>query len=149
MATTASSVALKIVLGNTFTMYFKAHSYHWNVVGKNFSDYHAFFATIYDELWLAVDGIAEQIRACDDMAPKSLEELYSYKTISEDIVIPNNQGKFEQLLAANDQVIESLNKLFEVATAENKQGLADFAASRLDIHSKHGWMLRSIAQSGE
>lgn len=149
MAMSPCSATLKIVLGNTFTMYFKAHSYHWNVEGKNFSDYHAFFATIYDELWLAVDAIAEQIRACDDYAPKSLEELYAYKTISEDIAIPNNQGKFEQLLAANDQVIESLNKLFEVATAENKQGLADFAAGRLDIHAKHGWMIRSLSKSGE
>lgn len=149
MAVTPSSAALKVVLGNTFTMYFKAHSYHWNVVGKNFNDYHAFFATIYDELWLATDAIAEQIRACDDMAPRSLEELYSYKTISEDTEIPSNDVKFIRLLDANNQVIESLNKLFEVATAENKQGLADFAAGRLDVHAKHGWMIRSISQSGE
>ena len=149
MAMTPSSAALKVVLGNTFMMYFKAHSYHWNVEGKNFNDYHAFFGTVYTELWEAVDGIAEQIRACDDYAPVSIEEIYSYKTIEEDSGLIVNQQKFANLLFANNEVIESLNKLFEVASAENKQGLADFAAGRLDIHAKHGWMIRSLAKSGE
>ena len=149
MAMTPSSAALKVVLGNTFTMYFKAHSYHWNVEGKNFNDYHEFFGDLYTELWEAVDLIAEQIRACDDYAPVSLEELYSYKTIGEDSGLVVNQQKFVNLLSTNDQVIESLNKLFEVSSAENKQGLADFAASRLDIHAKHGWMIRSLSKNGE
>ena len=144
-----SAAALKVVLGNTFMMYFKAHSYHWNVEGKNFNDYHAFFATIYDELWLATDAIAEQIRACDEYAPTSLEELYGYKTIQEDAGLQENQQKFVNLLSANAQVIESLNKLFQIATAENNQGLADFAAGRLDIHAKHGWMIRSLSKSGD
>lgn len=149
MAMTPSSAALKVVLGNTFMMYFKAHSYHWNVEGKNFNDLHAFFSTIYEELWEAVDAIAEQIRTCDDYAPVSIEEMYSYKTIQEDTGLVVNQQKFVNLLSANNQVIESLNKLFEVASAENKQGLADFAASRLDVHAKHGWMIRSLSKSGE
>lgn len=149
MATTPCSAALKVVLGNTFMMYFKAHSYHWNVEGKNFSEYHEFFGDIYDELWAATDAIAEQIRACDDYAPVSIEELYTFKTIQEDNGIIVNQQKFANLLAANDQVVQSLNKLFQVATAENNQGLADFAAGRLDIHAKHAWMIRSISKSGE
>lgn len=149
MALTPSSAALKIVLGNTFVMYFKSQSYHWNVEGKNFNDYHGFFGSIYEELWGAVDVIAEQIRACDDYAPVSIEEIHGYKTIQEDSGIVVNQQKFANLLSANDQVIQSLNKLFEVATAENKQGLADFAAGRLDVHAKHGWMIRAISKSGE
>ena len=142
--------SVKVVLGNTFTMYFKAHSYHWNVEGKNFSQYHSFFGDLYDELHDAVDVIAEEIRACDEYAPISLEELYSFKTISEDNARPAYaQQMFGNLLSANDQVIDSLNKLFAVATAANYQGLADFAAGRIDTHKKHGWMLRSFMKSGD
>ena len=149
MATTPCSAALKVVLGNTFMMYFKAHSYHWNVEGKNFNDYHTFFKTIYDELWIAVDMIAEHIRTCDDYAPVSIEELYTYKTIQEDTGLVVNQQKFANLLAANDQVVQSLNKLFEIANAEKNQGLMNFVADRLDIHAKHAWMIRSLSKSGE
>jgi len=140
----------KVVLGNTFTMYFKAHSYHWNVEGKNFSQYHDFFGDLYTELHTAIDPIAEEIRACDAYAPISLEQIYTYKTISEDSEKPSYPAQmFGNLLAANNQVIDSLNKLFAIANAMNKQGLADFVAGRLDVHNKHGWMLRSFMKSGD
>lgn len=150
MALTPSTAAAKVVLANTFVMYFKSHSYHWNVEGKNFVQYHGFLGDLYTELHGAIDTIAEEIRACDEYAPISLEELYSAKTIMEDQTRPAYAAQmFGNLLAANDQVIDSLNKLFAAATAENYQGLADFAAGRIDIHKKHGWMLRSLMKSGE
>lgn len=150
MALTPSTATAKVALANTFVMYFKAHSYHWNVEGKNFVQYHDFLGELYTELHAAIDTIAEEIRACDEYAPMSLDELYSYKTILEDQARPAYPSQmFGNLLSANDQVIEALNKLFQAASAENKQGLADFAAGRLDIHAKHGWMIRSIMKSGD
>jgi len=136
--------ALKVVLGNTFVMYFKAHAYHWNIEGKNFSEYHGFFGDLYEELHGAIDPIAEQIRAAGDYAPFSMENLYRMKTIEEDADrLQSPDAMFGTLLAANNEVIESLNKLFKAADAADEQGLADFAAGRIDIHKKHGWMLRS------
>lgn len=143
-------IATKIALSNTFIMYFKAQSAHWNTEGPNFSQNHEFFGDLYAELHGAVDAIAEQIRALDAYAPNTLDEIYLFKTIPTDTVIPgNSQQHFSSLLAGNAYVIESLNKLFDLATAEKNQGLADFAAGRLDIHAKHGWMIRSHTKSGE
>lgn len=138
------TAVLQIVLSNTFVMYFKAHSYHWNVEGMNFSQLHEFFNDIYDDVHGAVDTAAEELRALDVYAPISLTNLYEHKTLEEDTSKPAGAKQMLQnLLEANDKVIESLNKLFETATAEKKQGLADFAAGRLDVHNKHGWMIRS------
>jgi starvation-inducible DNA-binding protein len=145
-----TAAAAKVVLANTFVMYFKAHSYHWNVEGRTFAQDHEFLGDLYEELHAAIDPTAEQIRACVEYAPFSMEDLFSAKTITEDTAKPKNaEQMFGNLLSANDQVIESLNKLFEVAETANKQGLADFAAGRLDVHAKHGWMLRSLMKSGE
>ena len=139
-----------VVLANTFVMYFKAHSYHWNVEGKNFGEYHGFFGGLYEELHAAIDGTAEQIRTIDAYAPVSLDELFKYKTIEEDSTKPTYAAEmFMNLVKANDEVKVSLNRLFQSATASDNQGLADFAASRLDAHSKHGWQLRSYLKSGD
>jgi len=136
--------ALRISLGNTFTMYFKAHSYHWNVEGMLFSQYHDFFSDLYEELFDSVDTYAEQLRALDVYAPISIAALYDNKTVEEDIEKPDDiTGMLENLQTANNQVIETLNKLFDLATNANEQGLADFAAGRIDVHKKHGWMLRA------
>ena len=138
------TASLHIALANTFVMYFKAHSYHWNVEGINFAQHHGFFGDLYEELYAVVDTAAEELRAQDEYAPVSIMALLKSATIAEDEEKPATVTEmFEHLSSANAEVVNSLNKLFEVATAANKQGLADFAAARLDVHAKHGWMLRS------
>lgn len=140
---------LRVALANHFVAYFKAQSYHWNVEGINFNEYHEFFATIYGEFYGQVDPLAEYIRILGDYAPVSLMELYNYKTISEDSTKPST---VEQMLTniggANQEVIGNLNKLFDVATEANEQGIADYAAARLDAHKKLAWMIRSCLKTG-
>ena len=141
------SAALKIAMANTFVMYFKAHSYHWNIEGPNFSDYHGYFGGLYEELHDAVDPMAEQIRAIDQYAPVGLADLYDAKTAADDssrVVLTKQM--FLNLIDANDAVIESLNKAFDIATYSKKQGLCNFLADRLDAHAKHGWQLKALAK---
>jgi len=141
------AAALKIALANTFVMYFRAHSYHWNVEGPNFNDYHGYFGGLYDEVYGAVDPIAEHIRAIDKYAPISIADLYDAKTISEDgTLITSTQQMFANLVSSNNEVIASLNKAQELAVYAKQQGLANFLQDRLDVHAKHGWQLRSLAK---
>jgi starvation-inducible DNA-binding protein len=143
--------SLKIVLANKFFMYFKAQSYHWNVEGMFFSQFHDFFGDIYQEVYASIDTAAEELRALDEYAPISVEEIHTFKTIQEDNDKPANvSAMLENLQSANSKVIDSLNKLFELADAQNEQGLADWAAGRLDSHKKHAWMIRSsLKKTGE
>ena len=136
--------ALNICIANTWIMYFKAHTYHWNVEGKDFSQHHTFFGDLYEELFDAVDVAAEQMRGQDDYAPVSTKELIEFSTIVEDEDKPSDvMEMFSNLVDANSKTLDSLNKLMELALSEKKQGLANFAADRIDVHTKHGWMLRS------
>lgn len=136
--------ATKIALANTFIMYFKTHSYHWNIEGIHFSQYHEFFNDIYEDVYGAIDPLAEELRALDSYAPISLMEMYNYKTIEEDMTrVVLISDMLTNLQTTNDAVILSLNKVFDLATAAKEQGIANFVADRLDKHKKHGWMIRS------
>jgi starvation-inducible DNA-binding protein len=138
--TTASA---QVVLANTFLMYFKAHSYHWNVEGKDFPQFHDFFGDIYEDLYGAVDPMAENIRKMHEYAPRNLDEMYRYKTIDCANAATTIPEMLHDLLIANEETIISLNKLFGLLTAANEQGFADFIAARLDAHKKHSWMITS------
>jgi starvation-inducible DNA-binding protein len=140
---TELQAALKIALANTFVMYFKLHSFHWNTEGIEFSQYHEFFGDLYDDVYGAVDPLAENLRKLDAYAPKSISELYEHKTIQEENGIPDSEGMLRSALAANVEVISSLNKVFALAQKDNKQGLCNFIADRIDTHEKHGWQLRA------
>lgn len=137
--------ALKIVLADTFTMYFRTHSYHWNVIGPNFSEYHAFFGTLYEELHGSIDLIAEQIRAVNSFAPSSLDRLKELTRIEEADTIPNADRMFQVLINDNNIVLDSLKQAYDLAEKNDELGLANFLQDRMDIHKKHGWMLRATA----
>ena len=141
------NTALKIVLANTYAMYFKAHGFHWNVEGKDFSQMHDFFSDIYEELFVAIDSVAEQIRALDEYAPYNMTELASITTIKEsNIYGVDVSGMLADLNDANASVIEALNSAHKLADAENNRGLLNLLEERLDVHAKHGWMIRASSK---
>ena len=137
--------ALKKVLADTFKMYFKTHSYHWNVIGPNFPQYHGFFGDLYEELHGAVDPIAEHIRAVDSFAPSSLNRIDELSDIPEADTIPTAEKMIQNLLKDNDIVISSLKVAYGLADKEGELGLANFLQDRMDIHAKHGWMLKATS----
>jgi len=139
--------SMKVVLANTYGMYFKAHGHHWNVEGKDFSQMHDFFAGIYEELFAAIDKIAEEIRALDEYAPYNMTELASMTTIKEsNIYGVDVSGMLADLITANASVIEALNAAHKLADADSNRGLVNLIEERLDVHAKHAWMLRATSK---
>jgi starvation-inducible DNA-binding protein len=137
---------MRILLATNFAFYLKLHFFHWNVTGPNFPQYHEFFGDLYEEVFAANDSIAEQIRAIKGFAPGSFSRYSELSTIKDQIdVVPANQ-MLDMALSDNDKVIDALTQAFRVAEANSEVGLANFLQDRIDIHKKHGWMIRSTAQ---
>jgi starvation-inducible DNA-binding protein len=142
-------IEARTALADTFFMYMKAHSYHWNVEGINFPQLHGFFGDLYEELHGSIDPMAEHIRALNEYAPRNIEEMYEDKTVDCKNSAKSAKEMVSDLLQTNEQVVISLNNLFTELEKKNDQGFMNFVADRLDTHKKHGWMLRSILKDGE
>ena len=140
---------LKVLLASTNSLSIKAQNFHWNVEGDNFPQYHEFFGNFYEEVYGSVDKIAEYIRTLDSYAPGSLSRYAELTIIEDQTKIPRPNLMFAELLSDNEKMIDLLNACFSSAEEENKQGIANFIAERLDAHEKHGWMLRSILKNRE
>jgi len=140
---------LKVLLASTNSLSIKAQNFHWNVEGPNFPQYHEFFANFYEEVYGSVDKVAEYIRTLDSYAPGSLSRYAELTIIEDQTKIPRPNLMFAELLSDNGKMIDLLNGCFVSAEEENKQGIANFIAERLDAHEKHGWMLRSILKNRE
>lgn len=135
---------LKVVLADSFTFYLKTHYFHWNVEGSDFSEYHNFFGGIYEEVFGAVDAIAEHIRTLDEYAPGSFKRFQELSTIETVDTIPEARAMVKALAADNDKVIDSIAAAMVEAGKDPKhKGIENFMQDRLDIHQKHAWMLRA------
>lgn len=139
--------AIKVLLANATVMYYKAHQFHWNVEGIEFTQYHEFFGDLYTDVYESVDPIAELLRKLDEYAPVSLDELFKYKTLKEETTrVVLLSDILAKLIAANEEVLSSLNKVFELANKNKQQGICNFIADRIDTHQKHGWFLKASAK---
>lgn len=138
--------SMQKVLADTFAMYYKAHSSHWNVEGSNFPQYHEFFENIYTELFAAVDTIAEQIRQLNAYPPSSLAELMSHSMVSENTSTLTASEYISKLIDANNLVLASLLMAYKEAEAATEIGLSNFIQDRVMAHQKHGWMLKSTSK---
>jgi starvation-inducible DNA-binding protein len=136
--------AMNKVFADTYLMYFKTHSYHWNVEGLNHPQYHHFLEMIYTEVYAVVDTIAEHLRALDAYAPYDLLKVYNLSIVSKDET-PEIDARtmMQNLLDANNVVLLSLHRAYDAADKATSLGVSNFLQDRIIAHEKHGWMLKA------
>ncbi len=134
---------LSALLGSSYLLYVKTHNYHWNVTGPMFTTLHTLFETQYTELAMAIDEIAERIRALGPYAPGSLAEFAKISTVKEEAGHPAAEQMIRNLVEDQKSVANVARRVIEAAEAAGDQASADLATRRTDVHEKNAWMLQS------
>ena len=135
---------LSRLLADTYTLYLKTHNFHWNVTGPMFNTLHLMFETQYNELALAVDEIAERIRALGFAAPGSYAAYAELSSIPEADDVPIAEDMIRQLAEGQETVVRTAREVFLTAEAGNDEATADLLTQRMQLHEKNAWMLRSM-----
>lgn len=138
------AAGLSRLLADSYTLYLKTHNYHWNVVGPMFNTLHLMFETQYTELALAVDLIAERIRALGEPAPASYRQFSELSSIEEDNDQPEATEMIRRLVIGQEAVARTARSIFEIVNEADDQATADLLTQRLQVHEKTAWMLRSM-----
>ena len=138
--------ALSHLLADTYTLYLKTHNFHWNVTGPMFQTLHLMFEQQYNELALAVDLVAERIRALGFPAPGSYRDYARLSRVSEAEGTPRAEEMIRQLVDAHQTVVRTARESFELAEKGNDQPTADLLTQRMQVHEKTAWMLRSLLE---
>jgi starvation-inducible DNA-binding protein len=135
---------LSKLLADTYTLYLKTHNFHWNVTGPMFQTLHLMFEQQYNELALAVDQIAERIRALGFFAPGSYREFSQLSSIKEEEEIPDAREMIRLMVEGQEKVIRTARSVFSVVDRVNDEPTADLLTQRMQVHEKTAWMLRSL-----
>jgi starvation-inducible DNA-binding protein len=133
-------------LADTYTLYLTTHNFHWNVAGPMFQTLHVMFEQQYTELAMAVDQIAERIRALGHPAPGTFAQFQKLSSIAEPAGVPSAEAMVGELVAAQEAVVRTARKVFPVAERASDQVTMDLLTQRMQIHEKTAWMLRSLLQ---
>lgn len=144
--TTRAEIAdgLSHLLADTYTLYLKTHNYHWNVTGPMFNTLHLMFEQQYTELAIAVDDIAERIRALGHRAPGSYEAYAALTQIAGEDDQPDAETMIRRLVDAQQTVTRTARSLLALVGDAQDEPTADLLTQRMQIHEKNAWMLRSL-----
>jgi starvation-inducible DNA-binding protein len=142
----AIAQGLSRLLADTYTLYLKTHNFHWNVTGPMFSTLHLMFETQYTELALAVDLIAERIRALGYPAPGTYQAFASLSSIKDAEGVPKANDMIRELVEGQEAVVRTAREVFQVVDRASDEPSADLLTQRMQVHEKNGWMLRSLLE---
>ncbi|MFO1425495.1 MAG: Dps family protein [Steroidobacteraceae bacterium] len=132
------------LLADTYTLYMKTHSFHWNVEGPMFNTLHDMFMVQYTELWNALDLIAERIRSLGLPAPGTYAEFARLTSIEETPGVPEALDMVRLLVAGHEAVARTARKVLPLADKAGDEVTTDLLTQRLQVHEKTAWMLRSL-----
>ncbi|MCP4809535.1 MAG: DNA starvation/stationary phase protection protein [Proteobacteria bacterium] len=143
--TTRQDIALGVsgILADTYTLYLRAHRFHWNVTGPQFDTLHKVFEAHYNELWIAVDELAERIRTLGHFAPGTYSEFAALTALVEEPGTPAADGMIRSLVRGHETVIRRIRALLPRAQQADDESTAALLSDRLRVHEKTAWMLRS------
>lgn len=137
---------LKAILATAFSLYLKAHNYHWNVTGPNFSEYHEFFADYYTAVHESVDVYAEHIRMLGVYTPGSLKRFSELTMISDEVAVPSPKFMFVRLAADNLLLLNELRSTWEVAESMKEHGVVATLETQIQFHEKMQWQLTAYSE---
>lgn len=135
---------LSRVLADSYTLYLKTHNYHWNVTGPMFQTLHVMFMSQYTELSLAVDDIAERIRALGHPAPGTYQEFARLSSIPDDEAVPHAREMIANLVIGHEAVTRTARQVFKLAANASDEPTCDLLTRRMQVSEKTAWMLRSL-----
>jgi len=136
---------LNQLLADSYALMGITHHAHWNVEGPAFFALHTAFEGQYNELFIAVDELAERVRALDAYAVGGLKELAELSGIKE---FPS-RGKPEKdfvkgLLAGHEKTLKDARVVRDAAEKAGDLETQDLAIARIQAHEKTAWMLKSF-----
>ena len=140
------TIQLKKILADAFVFYFKAQTFHWNVEGPNFPQYHDFFGKVYDTVHGSIDPLAEHLRMLGVYAPNSLSELLTSTNLRESSGRMDTNAMFMELIADNNTILAGLRMGYDMAEEANEFALSNYLQGLIEAHRKLHWMLKSTAR---
>ena len=147
MDRSAITGGLARLLADTYTLYLTTHNFHWNVTGPMFNTLHTMFMAQYNELWTAVDPIAERIRSLGHPAPGSYAQFGALTSIKDAPTTPPKALEMVRILVeGHEAVARTARSIFPLADKAGDEPTADLLTQRLTMHEQTAWMLRSMLE---
>lgn len=134
---------LEKVLADSYALMLKTQNYHWNVVAENFKSLHEMFGTQYEELFTALDEIAERIRSLGSKVEGTFDNFSKLSDLKNPNKNFSSKEMIKDLIHDHEKLVKHLHEGIKISQSEGDECSADLFIQRAKTHEKTIWMLIS------
>jgi len=143
----AIAEALGVVLADTYMLFIKTQGVHWNVTGPAFVSVHELTEGQYENMYAAIDDIAERIRALGEKAPASYTKYGELSSIKDEDDPQAVADMLSMLIADHETAVSNMRAAIEWCEDKNDFVTADMMIERMAWHEETIWMLNALNAS--
>lgn len=134
---------LERVFGTNFVTYYRSHSAHINIKGRNFYQDHKLLQKIYEYLQDNIDTLGEKLRTVGALVPDMLMTVVSSSTVSD----YGHTGTSEDLLGAvlRDilNLMDDYHQLRSAADAVDYTDISNMSDDAIGKLARFKWQLEA------
>lgn len=138
---------LNLLVADSYALMANTHVAHWNVEGPGFFSLHQAFHEQYENLFEAIDEIAERVRALDAFAPGGLRHFFTEASLEEFKNPVSAKDYVAGLAVGHEKAIADAVALRDASNSANDLETQDLVIKRIQWHEKTLWMLKSYLKS--
>lgn len=138
------AVRLWSVLADSTVLMHKTLGCHWNVTGPLFTSVHELTEGQYQDIFAAIDELAERIRALGYVTHYAGEKFVSASDLSGQFSDHTAAAMIGELVEDHTSLANKIREATSVAEDAGDQVTADLLTARLAFHEKAIWMLRVL-----
>jgi starvation-inducible DNA-binding protein len=143
----AITEALNPLIADLFALYVKTKNFHWHLAGSHFRDYHLLFDEHADQIFAAIDLLAERVRRVGGTTIRSISHIGQVQTISDDNddFVPAGE-MVQRLLQDNAHLAKTQRAAHAVCEKNHDVATSSLLETIIDESERRKWFLFEISQ---
>jgi starvation-inducible DNA-binding protein len=141
---------LNMLVADTFALYVKTKNFHWHMSGPHFRDYHVLLDEQADQIFAAIDPLAERVRKLGGKTLRSIShiaELSRIKDDDRDFVAPIEM--LQELVADNKSVAANMRAAHKVCDDSDDVASASLLEVYIDETERRTWFLFEASRDAD
>ncbi|WP_210521321.1 Dps family protein [Hymenobacter terricola] len=141
---------LRRLVANLFALYVKTKNYHWHMSGRHFRDYHLLLDEQSQQIFAAIDPVAERGRKLGFATLRSIGEIGQLQQIADDNAFHVNPLDMLTILTADNQLLaQAMRELHAQCDDINDVATASILENYIDQAEGRTWFLYEASRPVE
>jgi starvation-inducible DNA-binding protein len=139
--------AINPLIADAFALYVKTKNFHWHLAGSHFREYHRLFDQQAEQIFDAIDPLAERVRKLGGTTIRSISHISQLQSIADDnegYVPPGEMAR--RLMQDNLHIAKKQRAAIEVCEKNRDSVTANLLQEILDKTERRKWFLFEVTQ---